>query len=48
MTSVHGPRAWATGGIPTTANFDVALRTHTVTFGLSYKFSGMAAPLVAN
>ena len=29
-------------------NFDLALRTHTATFGLSYKFGGLGALTVAN
>jgi outer membrane immunogenic protein len=28
-------------GNPISTNFDVALRTHTATFGVTYKFSGL-------
>lgn len=35
-------------GFPLSTNFDVALRTHTATLGLSYKFSGFGGPFVAN
>jgi hypothetical protein len=34
-------------GVPTTS-FDVGLRTHTATFGVSYKFCGPGALLSAN
>jgi hypothetical protein len=44
----HGPQAWAADGIPATTDFVVALRTHTLTFGLSFTFGGLGAPPVAN
>jgi outer membrane immunogenic protein len=30
------------GGTPLFTNFDVAMRTHTATFGVSYKFGGVS------
>jgi len=35
-------------GDPISTNFDVALRTHTATFGVTYKFSGSGGPFLAN
>jgi len=35
-------------GNPISTNFDVALRTHTATFGVAYKFSGSGGPFLAN
>lgn len=32
---------------PTVDNFNVAMRTHTATFGLAYKFDWGSAPVVA-